>query len=131
MREFVLALACCLAVLMLPEARAAASPARAEINALLDRLEASGCKFERNGSLHSGKEARKHLLKKLAYMEDRGTVESTEQFIDLAASGSSVSGKPYLVKCGNAAPVQSKVWLTQELLALRAPRGAASASGRP
>ena len=39
--------------------------------------------------------------------------------LDLAASKSSVSGKPYQVMCGNAAPVESKVWLIEELKAVR------------
>ncbi len=48
-----------------------------------------------------------------------GLVQTTEQFIERAASGSSMSGKPYLVKCGNGAPVQSGEWLRTELKDLR------------
>jgi hypothetical protein len=126
MRALFMALTCCLTILTVHEVQAGPSPARDEINALLDRLQASGCHFDRNGSLHTGTEAKEHLLKKLAYMEKRGTVETTEQFIDLAASGSSSSGKPYLVKCANAAAVPSKAWLTDQLRLVRAPAGAAS-----
>jgi Family of unknown function (DUF5329) len=96
-----------------------ASPVRAEIDALLARLQASGCEFNRNGSWYSGTEARAHLLRKLEYLEGRGTVLNAEQFIDQAASSSSSSGTPYLVKCGNAKPVQSKQWLLAELDAVR------------
>lgn len=96
------------------------APVRAEIDALLAKLESSGCEFNRNGSWHGGAEARKHLLRKLDYIERRGTVQSTEQFIELAATGSSASGKPYLVRCGKQEPVQSREWLTRELAPIRA-----------
>jgi hypothetical protein len=79
----------------------AAAPVRAEIDALLGKLQASGCQFNRNGSWYSGTEARSHLLRKLEYFEDKGNVQNTEQFIELAASKSSSSGKPYQVKCGS------------------------------
>ncbi len=100
-------------------AAALAPAARAEVDALLSRLEASGCEFNRNGSWHTAAEARPHLLRKLAYLEDRGAVQTAEQFIDLAASSSSMTGEPYLVRCGNGAPVQSRVWLSAQLAAMR------------
>jgi len=100
-------------------ALAAPSPARPEIDALLARLQGSGCAFQRNGSWYDAAEARTHLLRKLEYLEDRDLAQTTEQFIDRAASESSMSHKPYLVRCGNAAPVESKAWLTQQLKVLR------------
>ena len=66
---------------------------RAEIDQLLGRLESSGCRFNRNGSWHPAAEAKSHLLRKLEYFDDRSGVASTEQFIALVASRSSVSGK--------------------------------------
>lgn len=94
-------------------------PARAEVDRLMSKLEASGCDFNRNGSWYTGAEAKGHLLRKLSYLEDRNLVQTTEQFIELAASASSVSGQPYLVRCGNGAPVQSSAWLQSELRVLR------------
>lgn len=97
------------------------SPAvRAEIEALLTGLQASGCQFHRNGSWYGSAEAKSHLLRKLEYLEDKRPLESTEQFIALAASRSSVSGEPYWVKCGDGAPAESQQWLTRQLLAIRA-----------
>ena len=93
--------------------------ARLEINSLLDRLQSSGCQFNRNGTWYAASEAKAHLLGKLEYLEKRGSLQSTEQFINMAASKSSVSGKPYQVMCGNTAPVESKLWLTEELQAVR------------
>ncbi|MBV8500828.1 MAG: DUF5329 domain-containing protein [Paucibacter sp.] len=96
-----------------------AKPVRAEIDALLTRLQTSGCQFNRNGSWYSGAQAKDHLLRKLAYFEDKTTVQSAEQFIELAATKSSVSGEAYQVKCGDEAPVQSRQWLTSQLIASR------------
>lgn len=92
---------------------------RTEIQELLDKLQTSGCKFNRNGYWYSASEARTHLLRKLAYIEGKGSVITTEQFIALSASKSSVSGQLYQVKCGEQLPVASQVWLTQELAAIR------------
>ncbi|WP_090436581.1 DUF5329 domain-containing protein [Duganella sp. CF458] len=96
------------------------APARAEVDALLTRLQSSGCQFNRNGSWYSGADARTHLLRKLEYLEKKDMVKNAEQFIELGASTSSSSGKAYLVKCGTAAPVDSKAWLSTELKAIRA-----------
>ena len=88
----------------------------------MSRLESSACEFDRNGTWHTAAQARSHLLRKLKYLEDRGAVQTTEQFIELAASGSSMTGEPYLVKCGNAAAVRSATWLSAQLQAMRAAR---------
>ena len=101
---------------------AAPSPARPEIDALLARLQASGCSFSRNGTWYGAADARTHLLRKLEYLEDRDLVRTSEQFIERAGTGSSISGKPYLVRCGSAAPVESRLWLANELKALRSGR---------
>ena len=94
---------------------------RAEIDALVAKMAASSCQFERNGRWHSAADARQHLQRKLDYIEKRReTLASAEQFIEVAASKSSLSGKPYRVKCGSAEAVPSRDWLNRELKALRA-----------
>ena len=93
--------------------------ARQEIAHLLDYVGQSGCQFNRNGSWYSGAEARTHLLRKLDYLEGKDLVHSTEQFIELGASKSSSSGKPYQVRCGQAAATDSGPWLNAELKTLR------------
>jgi len=95
------------------------APVRAEIDALLARLVASGCQFGRNDTWYVGAEARAHLLRKLEYVEKYGTLATTEQFIEVAATKSSVTGAHYVVKCGDAAPVQSAAWLQGQLGILR------------
>jgi hypothetical protein len=93
--------------------------ARAEVDALLTRLQQSGCDFHRNGSWYSGAEAKAHLLKKLDYLDGKNAVQTTEQFIDLGASSSSASGKPYQVRCAGAPAVAAGPWLHGELKAVR------------
>lgn len=120
MRKHLLAMAALAAVIVAnATATPTAAPVRAEIDALLGKLQASGCQFNRNGSWYSGAEAKSHLMRKLEYFEDKSHVQNTEQFIELAASKSSSSGKAYQVKCGNEAAVDSKQWLNRELATLR------------
>lgn len=96
--------------------------ARAEIDGLLSRLAASHCHFQRNGVWHTADAAKVHLRRKLDHLASRGAVASTEEFIEQAATRSSVSGRPYLVKCGDQPAVSSDAWLHAELGALRAAR---------
>ena len=102
------------------------APVRAEIDAVLAKLQSSGCQFDRNGSWYSSSEAKNHILRKLDYLEGKTTIQSTEQFIELAASKSSSSGKPYHVKCGTEAALESQQWLNKQLVVVRA-----SAKGKP
>lgn len=90
-----------------------------EVDALLTRLGASNCEFNRNGSWYPGAEARAHLQKKLDYLQGKGRINTTEDFIRLAASGSSVSGQPYQVRCPGRPAVPSEQWLQQQLQAVR------------
>lgn len=103
-------------------AAALAPAARVEIDSLLSRLAASDCQFKRNGAWHTAGEAQAHLVRKLEYLLDRGAVASAEQFIERAATKSSMSGQAYLVKCGANPAVPSGKWLYSELQALRAAR---------
>jgi hypothetical protein len=116
MRGLALLLACCCA---LAQAAPPPAPVQAEIDALLAGLQASGCEFQRNGRWHAGAEAIAHLQNKREYLENRSAIRSTEDFIGLAASESSLSGQPYRVRCAGAEPVDSRDWLQQRLQELR------------
>lgn len=109
---------------------AAPAPAhvRAEIDGLIAKLQSSGCEFNRNGSWYSGADAKTHLLRKLDYLEGKNLVPTTEKFIELGASTSSSSGKPYLVRCGTGVAQESGKWLTQELKVIRASRTPSASS---
>ena len=115
-------LASLLAVLLLvspAHADPLSTAARGEIEALLSRLAASGCQFKRNGTWYTAAEAQAHLRRKLDYLADRGAVASAEQFIERAATKSSMSGQAYRAKCGAQPAVPSSLWLYPELQALR------------
>ncbi len=94
--------------------------AREEIMHLISYLEHSGCQFSRNGSWYDAKDAVAHINRKYEYLLDKGLVSSAEMFIDRAATGSSISGKPYLVKCNSGEPVESAPWFKAELTTFRA-----------
>jgi hypothetical protein len=58
----------------------------------------------------------------IAHLLKRGLVADTASFIERAATESSMSGKPYSVKCGDAPVVASATWLSAELSNFRAKR---------
>ncbi len=90
-----------------------------EITALLEKLESSQCEFNRNGSWYGASKARSHLERKLAYIEARGELKSTEQFIELAATQSSFTGQAYQVRCHATQAVPSQEWLMSQLKEIR------------
>lgn len=85
-----------------------------EIKGLLDFVEHSECQFVRNGSEYPGSRARAHLEQKLNYLEARNLVNSAEDFIDRAATKSSMSGRAYEVRCPEGVEPAS-IWLNREL----------------
>jgi hypothetical protein len=97
--------------------------AQAEIAHLLDYVATPGCQFNRNGSWHEGVEAKSHLQKKYDYLVKRNLVTNAESFIAGAATESSMSGKPYLVRCGGGKAVASAVYMKEELARFRARAG--------
>ncbi len=91
-----------------------------EVTWLLNDLEHSGCQFYRNGSWYDGAKAHEHLKQKYDYLFERDKIATTEDFIDKAATESSMSGKPYQVQCaGDTQPRPSAIWLRGELQKLR------------
>ena len=100
----------------------AAEPSAAsqrEIAHLLEYLENSGCTFLRNGTWHKPKQARAHLEKKYEYLMKRSLADSAEDFVERAASTSSISGETYFVQCPGQAKVISGDWLRAELYRFR------------
>ncbi len=88
---------------------------RDEIQHLLTNLERSGCQFFRNGEWYGAAKAKDHLNQKYNYLLKKGLVRKSEDFIRLAATESSVSGKAYQVRCKGTEPMPSAVWLNEEL----------------
>lgn len=98
--------------------------AERETEQLIQALARSDCKFERNGSWHDAPQAEQHLRKKLAYLRKRGLADTAELFIERGASESSLSGKPYHVRCGKVPQQTAKSWLLARLQQLRGAGGA-------
>jgi hypothetical protein len=103
--------------------------AQSEINYLLDYVEISGCEFYRNGSWYDSLQARQHLRTKFEYFAARKGIETAEEFIDKAASKSSLSGHSYEVRCGDCTSIATGAWLSAVLARYRVV--AKRASGTP
>lgn len=110
------------AMLGLLAAPACAEPppaAQREIEQLIDALGRSGCEFQRNGTWYPAGKAQAHLRRKYDYLRKRDLVDSAEQFIERAATQSSMSGKAYAVRCPGQGTVPSAQWLGARLSKLR------------
>lgn len=102
----------CLLMALLLVAPAQAENTGQEVDYLINFVANSGCTFYRNNSAHDSVDAAEHLRSK--YKQGRLWVNSTQQFIDRIASGSSISGKPYHVECPGKEQ-SSADWLEQAL----------------
>ncbi|WP_313443392.1 YfeK family protein [Stenotrophomonas sp.] len=108
------------ALLAAPFAHAAPGPqAQREIAQLIASLDGSQCRFQRNGSWHDAAEARAHLQRKYDYLLKKDKVDSAEQFIERAASQSSMSGKTYRIQCPGQPEQTAAAWFGARLQALR------------
>ena len=88
-----------------------------EIDHLLSFVEHSPCRINRNGKAYAGIDAVSHIKKKYAYFKD--DIQTTEQFIELSATKSTMSGKYYQVECPGEEPMRSQDWLLKQLKAYR------------
>ena len=98
---------------------APSTAARAEIEQLLAFVASSGCQFNRNNTWYPAPEASAHLAEKERYLAERGRIASAEDFIAKAATKSSMTGKPYTVRCGSEPAIASEEWLMAELRRFR------------
>jgi Family of unknown function (DUF5329) len=96
----------------------------AEINFLLAAIGASGCDFYRNGTWYDAQQAQAHLSTKYQWLVARDRIRTTEDFIELAATRSSLSGQAYAVRCAGEGPISSNSWMTKQLRRFRDARGA-------
>jgi hypothetical protein len=112
---------------LLPVARGAPpAAAQTEIDYLLRSVERSGCEFYRNGSWYDAKKAQAHLRSKYEILAASGQINTAEDFIDKAATESSLSGRPYMMRCSSLEAVTTNQWLHDALTCYRA-HGAACA----
>jgi hypothetical protein len=92
-----------------------AAGVKEDVGYLLGFIAKSGCSFYRNGSWSDSKAAEAHVRMKYDYLSDRNEINTARDFIEKAASASSLSGSPYQVKCPGGSPVLSRAWLGEEL----------------
>ena len=90
----------------------------AEINHLLNYVKTTDCKYIRNGKVHTGSEGAKHITAKYDYFKD--DIKSTEDFIRLSATKSTMTGSKYYIQCPGSSKVESGKWLLSELKKYRA-----------
>ena len=88
-----------------------------EVQHLLEFIETSDCTFERNGKKYDGTDAAKHIKRKYKYF--RNKISTTEEFIEYSGTKSTMSGKPYLIYCGDEDSITSQTWLLEELSVYR------------
>jgi hypothetical protein len=93
--------------------------AQHEINMLLRAVGESGCTILRSGTVHTAAEAQRHLNMKYEHLAARSLLASSEDFIDKAATRSSMTGEAYTIRCGELAPVPTDAWLRARLRLIR------------
>lgn len=97
---------------------------RREVAQLMVRIAQSGCEFYRSGSWYSAAEARDHLERKYRYLAARQMIGTTEDFVALAGTRSSMTDEAYAIRCRGVTALPSAAWLTTELRSLRAEKAA-------
>jgi hypothetical protein len=93
-----------------------------EINYLIGHIGDSGCEFKRNGAWSDAKAAQTHVRGKYDFLARLGMIDTTQDFIDKAATQSYFSGQPYEIRCRGDLSMPSSVWLNNELARYQALR---------
>jgi len=88
-----------------------------EVEHLLEFVKTSDCVINRNGMEYTGPEGVSHIQRK--YEHFREDIETTEDFIRLSATKSTMSGKYYTVKCPGKVVIKTQNWLLAELEVFR------------
>jgi hypothetical protein len=88
-----------------------------EIDHLMGYIQSTECIFIRNGKDYGPDEAIEHIKRKYEYFQNR--IDSTEKFIELCATKSTMSNNPYLINCREEEVVECGVWLLGELQRFR------------
>jgi hypothetical protein len=93
-----------------------------EVDYLLATIASSGCAFFRNGDWYDARQAAHHLRLKYDALLARNLIGSAEDFIDRGATYSSISGRPYAIRCPDAAVTPAAQWLRERLALYRRSR---------
>ena len=84
---------------------------------LMNYVSESGLTFIRNSSTYTAIEAAEHMSNK--YRHFKADIKTAEDFIDLCATKSIMSGKPYLIIDKQGNEIRTSEWLRAELAAYR------------
>ena len=88
-----------------------------EIDHLLDFVANTSCQYDRNGSIHTGLEAKDHINMKYQYY--RKKIKTAEDFIKYSATKSKFSGRKYKIHCPGPDVMNTSDWLLEELYEYR------------
>ena len=87
------------------------------IRYLLEYVRESNLTFRRNFSSHTSEEAASHIQEKYQHFQDE--IESPEDFIDLCASKSLMTGRYYLIIDEQGHELRTRDWLMKALTGYR------------
>ena len=106
-------------ILLVPGAMAARQTEDLDstVRHLITYVKESDVTFERNASRYTGAEAAQHINKKYQHFKD--DIDTPEKFIELCATGSLVTGKPYFIVTEQGEQLPSSKWLNTELAVYR------------
>ena len=91
-----------------------------KIEQLIQRVEnLQGATFVRNGKEYDAKTAAKFLKGK--WDANTAKIKTAQDFIEVAATKSSTSGKPYLIRYADGKEIPSAEFLTAELKSIEQP----------
>jgi len=112
-------LATILLIMLVPMAMAArqTEDLDATVNYLITYVRKSDATFERNSTRHNGAEAAQHIDRKYRHFMDE--IDTPEKFIELCATGSLVTGKPYYIITKQGEQLPSSDWLHNVLARYR------------
>jgi hypothetical protein len=96
----------------------AAESLQQTIDYLLDYVAKSDATFIRNGESHTPAAAFAHI--KTKYERFKNKIKTPEDFIQLSASKSLLTGEPYLVRTAEGKEMRLDAWLTEALKQHRA-----------
>ena len=99
------------------------------ISYLISYVSGSGLTFVRNSNTYTAAEAAEHMSKK--YRHFKHDISTAEGFIELCATKSLLSGKPYLVITEQGEQVRTSEWLLAALSEYRTRNRDTSTHWRP
>ncbi len=102
--------------LLVVPAYSVAATLEQQIDKLISSIDQSQCRFIRNDNFYSPQQSMKHLRRK--YVHFKNKITSVDDFIQIVATKSLMSGKTYKVQCSDKTPVPAALWMRQQTLNL-------------